>query len=1037
MNKCFKVIWSKTRNCYVVVSEIARRNNKSSKVGLKRSAAALAMVGLLSIGGTNVALAADPATGSYDPATNTDTLTNQLISRTRADAAKGDLKSYDHPDRNLVINWTNNSRGDGSAIRAADVNAKNITINADFNGNHWTDKGVISDGNENTNITASGTIKITTNDDSVYTQDNGKATIDGFKNLIITPFEKGFGLVDNGGGITVTGGSGSTVTIETKIGGRPAIGNGLAARSSKSSDGLGKGITITADTIRIQSASTGYYSLFNPNFEYLDKIIPYFEDLYKIIPDFANRILGSEKAISAGQGINGKFTVDLNAATTDIIGTISGVGGDIFINPDTDGTVTLSAADTTGKSIKTGNCIELSSGSNLTINKNSKGLVQITGKMQVEGAGSSVFANMTGDGSFVDADGDAIETDNGGAVTLNMSGKNSYIHGNMNSGNEANDGGTITINATGDNDKVEGNVHAANDGTITLNMSGKDSSIQGDMVSKNKGNIIVKALGENDKLIGKATNNGTMNLTFANQSAMIGNLTSTAGSAQVSLQDGSHWTGNLDDQAKEGSAHIVLQSGSDWTGTAKGQGDISLSGGSLWKLTGDSEANEVKLDKGSTISMEGPATKLEINNLGGTGGQFQMDLRYGNDDVESYRDGNSSDFVLAHGGVGSTYTIAMTSNSSVNGMKDGSKLYFASTAPGTSSFQLNQAVQLQNYNKIYNKNLVVKKETDTANSDYKGYDDWFLTPDSQSGDNGNIINPNGTVPGSAYNAAFAIWRSDDTLLKRLGELRYNQEDQGVWARFINKRLERDGRHSFHGNYKTLQVGLDKERATIHNGTWYYGGAISHLWGNTDYANGHGSQKSTDLSFYTTNIRPHGHYLDLIARLGRIDSDYDTAYGDHGKFENWASSIGAEYGRKETLNHGWTIEPQVQMTYNYLWGDDYTTRNGSSVQQDNADSLVGRLGFVLSREFQQQTKNPGQVYMKASVLHDFLGNTGNRIMDDVTFADNDDLGDTWYLVGLGTNIHFSDNAQFYFDAERSFSADVNMKYRFNAGLRFEF
>ena len=29
MNKIYKVIWSKTRNCYVAVSEIAKRNGKS------------------------------------------------------------------------------------------------------------------------------------------------------------------------------------------------------------------------------------------------------------------------------------------------------------------------------------------------------------------------------------------------------------------------------------------------------------------------------------------------------------------------------------------------------------------------------------------------------------------------------------------------------------------------------------------------------------------------------------------------------------------------------------------------------------------------------------------------------------------------------------------------------------------------------------------------------------------------------------------------------------------------------------------------
>lgn len=1061
--------------------------------------------------GTTVLWGGTYAYADYDPATNTDTLTNQMVSNTRGDTTKGDFTSYNYPDRNLVINWTDNSRGDGAAIRDAEVNAKNLTINANFSGIAWTDKGVISEAA--THIKASGDINIATNDDSVYTQVEGTTTIEGFKNLNITSSIAGYGLVDNGGGITVSGGTGSSVTIKNSglaSNARPPVGNSL--RTGRG-DALGKGITVKADKIQIQS---------------------------------------DNNSIFAGQGKGGeKFTVDLNAHAVDVTGTISGIGGDIFINSDTNGTVTLSSANKTENGGSSGEqSIDLmsndTSGSNLTINKNAKGLVQILGKIQVRGEDSSVLANMTGDGSFVNtrADGtnssqswkDAIEAYSGGTVTLNMSGNNSYIRGDMNSRND----GNITVNATGDNftmsrsytgdpiyensllkvtsgatanilisgdnGKVDGNIRAAEKGNIQMDMSGENmvftgnaeadwnpndtestddqSSITANFSGAHASQIgNLKAAGDNtlnavysgigSSLTGNADNSGTMNLTFTNQSAMsgdmtngkkvyedvhdqplktvegnlkanfnqasvwTGNLTSTAGSAEAVLQNSSRWTGNLDAQAADGATRIALQSGSAWIGAAKGNGDISLSGNSLWKLTGDSEAYGVKLDKGSIISMEGSAAKLETGDLGGTGGQFQMDLRYGSDDVDSYRDGSSSDFVLAHGGAGSTYTVAMTSDSSVNGMKDGSKLYFASTAPDTSSFKMNQAVQIQNYKKIYNKNLVVKKETDTVNPDYEGYDDWFLTPDSHSGNNGNTINPNGTVPGSAYNAAFAIWRDDDTLLKRLGELRYNQEDQGIWARVINKRLERDGRHSFHGNYKTLQVGLDKEKTTAHNGKWYYGGAISHLWGDTDYTNGHGSQKSTDLSLYATNIRPHGHYLDLVARLGRIDSDYTTSYGDHGEFENWGSSISAEYGRKKMLSHGWAVEPQVQMTYNYLWGDDYTTRNGASVQQDNADSLVGRLGFVLSRELQQKTKNPSRVYMKASILHDFLGTTGNRIMDDVTFTDNDDLGDTWYLVGIGTNIHLSNNTQFYFDAERSFGADVNMKYRFNAGLRFEF
>uniref|UniRef100_UPI0025E6AF26 autotransporter outer membrane beta-barrel domain-containing protein n=1 Tax=uncultured Megasphaera sp. TaxID=165188 RepID=UPI0025E6AF26 len=467
-----------------------------------------------------------------------------------------------------------------------------------------------------------------------------------------------------------------------------------------------------------------------------------------------------------------------------------------------------------------------------------------------------------------------------------------------------------------------------------------------------------------------------------------------------------------------------------------GNGDISLTGRSLWQMTADSAARSVDVDAGSVVSLAGAAKKLEVQKLGGSGGQFLMDLKYGNDDVDSYRNGNS-DFLIAHDGSGSTYRVGMTSDSSVSGMKDGSKLYFASTKADTSAFTMNQAVQIQNYNKIYNKNLVVKKETDASDDNFKGYDDWFLTTDASKGTNGNTINTNGIIPGSAYNAAFALWRDDDTLLKRLGELRYNQDDQGIWARFTNKRLERDGHHGFEGNFKTLQVGLDKEKKTAHHGSWYYGGAVSHLWGNTDYEQGHGSQKATDFTFYGTNLRPQGHYLDLVARIGRIDSNYDSAYGDHGSFQNWGGSIGAEYGRKKTLRNGWSLEPQAQLTYNYLWGDDYTTRNGARVHQDNADSLVGRLGFVLGREFHENAKNPSRVYLKASILHDFLGDTTSRVSDDLMYTDTDDLGDTWYVVGIGTNIQFADNTQFYFDAEKSFCADIDMKYRFNAGIRFEF
>lgn len=49
MNKIFKVVWSKTKECYVVVSEVAKNNGGKKKV-LASVLAGLAMVGAGAIG---------------------------------------------------------------------------------------------------------------------------------------------------------------------------------------------------------------------------------------------------------------------------------------------------------------------------------------------------------------------------------------------------------------------------------------------------------------------------------------------------------------------------------------------------------------------------------------------------------------------------------------------------------------------------------------------------------------------------------------------------------------------------------------------------------------------------------------------------------------------------------------------------------------------------------------------------------------------------------------------------------------------------
>ena len=186
-----------------------------------------------------------------------------------------------------------------------------------------------------------------------------------------------------------------------------------------------------------------------------------------------------------------------------------------------------------------------------------------------------------------------------------------------------------------------------------------------------------------------------------------------------------------------------------------------------------------------------------------------------------------------------------------------------------------------------------------------------------------------------------------------------------------------------------------------------------------------------MAFYATQIGNKGHYLDLVTKVGYLSSNYQTTYGDSADFDNWAFSAGAEYGRKKALGNEWFVEPQAQLTYYFLKGDNYTTKN-------NTDNLVGRLGAVLTKEYDKETKNPKRFYVKASVQHDFLGGRSQHLQQNgMSYYDSNDFRDTWYTVRIGTNVHSDDKYAFYFDAEKNFGADFKSKYRVKVGLRYEF
>lgn len=280
------------------------------------------------------------------------------------------------------------------------------------------------------------------------------------------------------------------------------------------------------------------------------------------------------------------------------------------------------------------------------------------------------------------------------------------------------------------------------------------------------------------------------------------------------------------------------------------------------------------------------------------------------------------------------------------------------------------------------------------------------------------------------NAAALSWRQEDaTLSKRLGDLRQGDGDQGFWVRLNRGEFKYDNAKS-QNNF--FQMGYDKA-----GGDWHYGAAISRNSGKTTYGDATAKNRSLALTLYGTWLGDKGHYADIVLKEGRLSNDYDISAPigfTHGQYKTWGSSISAEYGREIAIGDKAYFTPQAQLSWLRIAGKDYTTANGIAISQDSQSSTIGRLGFELG----SRVGDNGNVYAKASVLHDFGGSADTRLSyNGVSTTYSNDLGDTWYEAGIGFNLKTKDNSYMYADVSKAFGGDYKTPWQWNVGMRWTF
>lgn len=679
----------------------------------------------------------------------------------------------------------------------------------------------------------------------------------------------------------------------------------------------------------------------------------------------------------------------------------------------------------------------------------------------------------------------------GGTVTINGTAKitavaydladkeNNKVYGlwSTNGGN-INVNGTTNIRTNGGQDiaVVAGTENWTNvkdnpdGGTNNINLNyGVGSEITGYIISGYGGHIVIGTPESTEggiSTLSARNNNGTLIL---NGDALSAN----GGKLDINLTAGSTWTGRADDYQDAALPNWKdehkTQFNPKFSHSIEASGDVNvtLAEGATWNVTGQSWITELDGNGVVDLTKDEGSDAVHIGTVKGNN-TFVVNLK---------PDGlDTSDMIYVKNGTSKAQTLQINNREEVlSGMEAGDRIRFATVANAGEGFgnvtdgvaTFGRSTRINDAG-IFNVDFDVEYvdyKTDSEKSDDHAYNGGKEFADSDAKPGTDYVDD---VYGKAANAQnvylvrtanSAENKSDagktiinmsranyknaiymDRLNKRMGEMRYvnGEEEQGLWVRLRHDRIGQSG--DFRSMNTMYEVGYDVKQPTD-NGEHRIGMAIDYMRGSTTYDDimGKGETKRYGLWLYDTWLGEKGHYVDYVAKWGHLSNDFDitaktTGEKITGDYSNNVFSVSAEYGKKNDMGNNWYFEPQAQLQLARVTGADYVTTQGSKVNVDGINSLIGRAGFRIGRDMDENST----VYLKADLLHEFMGDQTVTAADATgTLREEFENKGTWYDVGFGFATKMSKNSYAFMDFEKSFGNDNDETYQINAGMQWSF
>lgn len=518
---------------------------------------------------------------------------------------------------------------------------------------------------------------------------------------------------------------------------------------------------------------------------------------------------------------------------------------------------------------------------------------------------------------------------------------------------------------------------------------------------------------DNASLIGDITADSSSTGTFSlgNSSHLQGNVSNLS---RVTL-DGSSLAGDI--SVTDGrDASVRLSNGSVFSGRLQGVRNLAVESNSNWNLIDNQQVENLTLAQG-TVSF-GSASQfhtLTVGNLSGNG-TFVMGVDWAS---------NQHD-VLDVTGTATGSHVLQVAGSGVD-PSNPEALILVNTAAGNASFSLSDDLPVDVGTYSY-------KLASQATAG--GGTEWYLDPESKT------VSPGTRSVLALFNTAPTVWYGELTSLRsRMGELRFNGGQAGVWMRSYSNKY----------NVSSLSgVGYDQVQSGFSlgadaplpwgDGQWLVGLLAGHSRSDLDLARGtSGTVDSYYAGLYTTWLdQASGYYFDAVLKANRFHNKAKVSMSDatraKGDYDNSGLGGSVEFGRHINLTDDWFVEPFVQLSAVVIEGKDYGLNNGMQAEGDQTRSLLGKVGSVVGRNLQLENGIVVQPYVKAAVAHEFA--KANRVqVNDNLF--NNDLSGSRGELGAGLAVAFTEQFSVHADFDYAKGEHIEQPYGINLGLRYSF